>query len=289
MRHRPWLFMVAAISVSLMACSSAPSISESDKHLTDAKDNFKHSDYKAAARNLDSAIKSAANDAERQQSTVIRVALVTAMSEGDKQMAEAYQVGVKEPAGQAHTGAMNKLRSDYYNTARTRLMDAMQEVMDQRGKLSGSAMPIEVFFPGFTGGADPVVVKIKSGQLVPDGERLSAELQTERDALARILSALAGAGPDLNKGQQMFNAGKVEVDPRVYLIEMSDSFLRIGGMFERRALDDSRLLRSVNEVVRGNLDAATKLLAAKPDKDLEARVKKMQEDCEKTLKKLGPG
>jgi hypothetical protein len=30
-----------------------------------------------------------------------------------------------------------------------------------------------------------------------------------------------------------------------------------------------------------------KLLAAKPDKDLEARAKKMESECEKTLKKLG--
>ena len=47
-------------------------------------------------------------------------------------------------------------------------------------------------------------------------------------------------------------------------------------------------IRIVNEVVRGNLDVALKLLATKPDKDLEARAKKMQAECEKTLKMFGP-
>jgi hypothetical protein len=40
----------------------------------------------------------------------------------------------------------------------------------------------------------------------------------------------------------------------------------------------------VNEVALGNLDVAQKLLDAKPDKDLEARVKRMRADCDKALK-----
>jgi hypothetical protein len=104
---------------------------------------------------------------------------------------------------------------------------------------------------------------------------------------ARILSALAGAGQDLNKGQQIFSRGKVDIDPCVYIIELSSSFLQIGGIFEPHALNEPDHLRTVYEVVRGNLEVALKLLATKPDKNLEARAKKMQAECEKTLKKFG--
>ena len=58
-------------------------------------------------------------------------------------------------------------------------------------------------------------------------------------------------------------------------------------MFDARGVNDPDRFRTVNQVVAGNLDVATKLLAAKPDKELEARVKKMQADCDKCLKKLG--
>jgi hypothetical protein len=201
-------------------------------------------------------------------------------------MAEAYAAGSKEPAAQSRYGPFNRMRSDYYGIARTRLLDAMQSVMNQRGKLA-NPMSIEVAFPGFTGTPDPALVKIKGGHWAEDPERYGAEIQLDRNTLARTLSAIAGAGGDPSKGQQVFASGKVEIDPRVYLIELSSSFLKTGGIFETTALNEADHLRIVNQVVRDNLDVALKLLAAKPDKDLEARAKKLQADCDKTLKKLG--
>jgi len=285
MPHRPWPFLIIAISVLLFACSSVPPTSESNKHLTDATKSLKSSDFDAALRNLDKAIKSAPDESFRQQVVVLRTALVTALADANKQMAEAYYTGAKEPAAQSHSGPFYRTRSDYYSTARSFLMDAMQSVMDQRSKLSGNLMPLEVSFPGFTG-TNPGLTKIKSGQFVSDSERLSAELQADRNALALVLSAMAGAGQDPNKGQLVFSSGKVDVDPRVYIIELSNSFLQTGAIFDFRGLNEPDRLRTVNEVVRGNLDVALKLLAAKPDKDLEARVKKMQADCDKALKKM---
>jgi hypothetical protein len=288
MQHRLLPSLVIAISVILVACSSTPPTPPGEKYLADARNSLKTSDFNAALKNLDDAIKSADDEPRRQQAAVLRVALVTALADASKQMAEAYGLGAKQPAAQSHSGPFNKMRSDYYGIARSRLMDAMQSVMDQRRKLSGNPLPIEVNFPGFTGGTDSAVARIKSGQWVADADRAGAELQVDRNALARILSALAGGGQDPNKGQQIFSSGKVDIDPRVYIIELSSSFLQSGAMFEPRGLNELDHLRTVNEVVRGNLEVALKLLAAKPDKDLEARAKKMQAECEKLLKKLGP-
>jgi len=273
--------------VFFVACPIGPPTPGTSQYLADARNNFKASDFNAALTNLDRAIKSAGDEPAGQQSTVLRVALVTALADAGKQMAEAYAVGAKEPAARSQYGPFSRMRSDYYGIARSRLMDAMQSVMNQRGKLGGNLLTIEVTFPGFTGGTDTTVARIKSGQLVGDSDRLAAELQANRNALARTLSALAGGGQDPSKGQQLFSSGKVDIDPRLYLIELSSSFLQIGGMFDLRALNEPDHIRTVNEVVKGNLEIALKLLAAKPDKNLEARAKKMQADCEKTLKKLG--
>ena len=262
-------------------------MSTGDQHFADARNNIKSSDFIGALKNLDLTIKSATDESQRQQAAVLQVVLVTSLADAEKQMAEAYHAGAKEPAGLPNSVSLNKMRSDYYSDARSRLMDAMQSVMDQRAKLGASSLTIEVTFPGFKGGADPALTRIKSGQLVGDSDRVSAEVQADRNAMARVLSALAGASQDPNKGQLLFSSGKVDVDPRVYIIELSDTFLQIGDMFGPRGLNEADHLRTVNEVVRGNLEFAQKLLAAKPDKDLEARVKKMQADCDKALKKLG--
>jgi Tfp pilus assembly protein PilF len=284
MPHRPWPFLAMAISLLLLACSSAPPASNTNQRYADATISLKRSDFSGALSNLDKAIKSAPNESLRQQAVVLRIALATALAEANKQMAEAYALGAKQPIAQSHAGPFYKMRSDYYNTAHTYLMDAMQTAMDQRSKLSGASMPLEVSFPGFTG-SNLALNKIKSGQFVSDSERLNAELQEDRNALAVIFSAIGGAGQNPDKGQQVFSSGKVEIDPRVYIIELSNSFLQTGTMFEFRGVNKPDRLRTVNEVVRGNLDVAQKLLDAKPDKDMEVRVKKMQADCDKTLKK----
>jgi hypothetical protein len=283
MLHRPWPLLFIAICVLLMACSNAPTTPEGNVPFTDAKNNFKASDYSAALVNLDKTIKWTKDESIRQQAIVLRTALVTALADSYKQMAEAYYTGAKQPAGQSHSGAFSVKRSDYYKTAQGYLMDAMQATMDQRAKLGGNTVPIEVTFPGFMA-TNPGMSKIKLGQVVSDSEGVSAEVQADRNAFAVVLSAIAGAGQDPNKGQQAFSSGKADIDPRVYIIELSNSFMHSSTMFDYRGLNAPDRLRTVNEVVRGNLEVAEKLLAAKPDKDLEARVKKLQADCDKVLK-----
>lgn len=284
MPHRPWPILVIAISVLLLACSSGPPTSESEKALADARNNLKFSDFDGALNNLDKAIKSAKDDSSRQKATVFRIALVTALADANRQMAEAYYTGAQQPDAKSHSSPFYKQRADYYSTGSSLLMDAMQAVMNQRSKLGANAIPLEVNFPSFTE-TIPALKKIKDGQIVSDSDRLSAELQVDRNSFATVLSALAGAGQDPNKGQQAFSSGKVDVDPRVYLIELSSSFIKAGAMFDLSGMHQLDRLVTVKDVVKGNLDVALKLLAAKPDKDLEARVKKMQADFENPTKK----
>jgi hypothetical protein len=285
MKHFLSPLLAMAVSVFLVACQSGPTKPPGEQFLSDARNSLKASDFSAALTNLEASMKAAPDEPAGRQAAVLRVALVTAMADASKQMAEAYSTGARQPA--ARTGAFGRMRNDYYGVARTRLMDAMQSVMNQRGKLGANTMTVEVTFPGFAGGTDPAVTKIKNGQWIEDPERYGAEMLADRNALAKILSAMAGAGQDVKKGEQMFASGKVEIDPRVYLLELSDDFLQTGGIFDLRALNELDHLRTVNQVVKGNLDVLEKLLAAKPDKDLETREKKMKDDVEKMLKKLG--
>ncbi len=284
MPRPPWPFLIIAISILVLACSCAPPISESSKAYTEARNNLKFSDFDGALNNLDKAIKSAKDESLSQEALVLRIALATALADANRQMAEAYYTGAQQPAAVSHSSPFYKTRADYYSTANSLLMDAMQSVMNQRPKLSGNVIPLEADFPGFTANI-PALTKIKGGQLVSDADRLSAELQTDRNVLAVMLTAIAGAGQDPDKGKAAFSTGKVDIDPRVYIIEISNSFLQAGAMFESSGMNQPDRLRTVKDVVRGNLDVALKLLAAKPDKDLEARVKQMQADLDKKPKK----
>jgi len=272
MKTRPLAIFALVLCVVFAGCSSGPTAPPGTQRLLDAKNNLKASDFKAALENLDATIKTTTDPAMKEEAYVIRVALFTAMAEADRQMGEAYQIGSKQQAAAGHTGAYLKNRSDYYNTAHSLLMNAMQNVMDQRPKLGDKPLTIELTFPGFTG-TNATLDHLKEGQLLSDGDRAQAELQADRNALAKVLTAIAGAKDDVSKGQEIYAKGKVEIDPRVYLIALSDSFLTTGAMFGPRGLNEVDHLATVNQVVKGNIDVAEKLLSAKPDKDLEAQAK----------------
>ena len=276
MKSRPLAVLAVVLCLALTSCSSGPAAPPGQQRFLDAKNNLKASDFKAALTNLDATIKSTTDPTMKQEAYVIRVALLTAMAEADRQIGEGYQLGAKQPAAYGHTAAYYKNRSDYYNTAHSLLMNAMQSVMDQRSNLGEKPLVIAVTFPGFTG-TNAGLTHLKEGQLLPDGDRAQAEVQADRNELAKVLTALAGAKDDLNKGQEIYAKGKVDIDPRVYLIVLSDSFLTTGAVFGPRAMNEADHLATVNQVVKGNIEVAEKLLAAKPDKDLEAQAKKEME------------
>jgi hypothetical protein len=273
MRLRPLAILSVSLCVFLASCSSGPTVPEGDQHFLDAKNNLKSSDFKAALTNLQATIKSTDKPEVKQEAKILRVALVAALAAANKEMAEAYQIGARMPAASGHTGAFYKNRSDYYNTAHAQLMDAMQTVMDQRQLLSDKPLTIEVAFPGFTG-TNPGLNNVKNGQLIGDGERVQAELQADRDALATVLAGMAGAKDNLNKGKEIYAAGKVDIDPRQYLLALNDNFLSTGQMFGFRGTNEPDHLETVKAVVMGNLEVVKKMLAAKPDKDMTAQVTK---------------
>lgn len=273
-----------ALCLVLAACTSAPPTGE--QYFSDAKNNVATLDFESALKNLDRLIKSAGDQPIAQQGTVLRTALLTAMADGSKQMAEAYGAGAKQPPAQARQAQFTQMRSDYYGVARVRLMNAMEAVMQQRGKLGNQPLRLDMAFPEFSGTGNPAVTKVKDGYWAEEADRYRVELETVRNALARALARLAGAGEDVHKGRAAFGKGGVEIDPRVYLIELSNAFVQLSEIFDKNALNDARYRRIALEVVRDNMDAALKLLGAKPDKELEAKAKKIRAESEKALNAL---
>lgn len=286
MRRLLLLALVLGVSV-LLGCSSGPgSAPGPELYYSDAKKNLVTLDYEAALKNLDRLVKSAEGQPLGHQGAIVRTALLTAMAEATKQMGDAYRDGSTEPAAGPYKSQFTRMKADYYGIARVRLMHAMESVLAQRGKLGDQTMPLELAFPDFSGQEHAAISKVRSGRLPSDADRYRAEMESVRNALARTLAGLVGADDDVAKGKVVFEKGGVQIDPRIYLVELSDRFMKLSELFDRRALDDPPNRRVTLEVVRDNLDLAAKMLQTKPDKDLEARVKKLKADCEKALKAL---
>lgn len=286
MLSRIFVSSVGGFCLFLAGC--APPTPTTQQYFNDAKKNLASMDYDAALTNLDRLTKAAGNEPLGQQAAVLRTALLLALANGTREMADAYGTGMKESPAERRRSQFLRMRADYYSIARVRFMNAMEAAMAQRGKLGQQGLPLEVPFPDFAGTPHGAVARIKGGYWVEDPDRYRAELEAVRNSLALVLAQLAGAGGDPHKGKAAFEKGGLQIDPRVYLLEMSDNFLRLSEIFERKALDDPRYHRTSLEITRDTLDVALKLLEAKPDKDLQERAKKTRVDCEKRLKALGP-
>jgi hypothetical protein len=274
------------LSVCLLAACGESATPTADQYFLDAKKNLAALDYEAALKNLDRLAKSAEGQPLAQQATVLRIALLASMAEATSKMAAAYGDGAGQPDAASRQSQFIKMKSDYYGIARVRLMKSMEAVMAQRSNLGEQGLPLDMAFPDFTGMDPAAISKVQKGQWVDDTARYRAELEVVRNALARTLARLVGAADDTNKGRSAFEKGGVQIDPRVYLLELSNMFYRLSEMFDRRGLDDASARRISLEVVRDNADVVLILLEKKPDKDLETRAKKLKADCEAALKKL---
>jgi len=282
MRRRFSLLVLLGAFLLISSCGPPPA-PPAQQFFTDAKNNLQAMDYDAALKNLDRLIEAAGEQPMGQQGVILRTALLAAMADGSKMMAEAFAEGWR--MSRANSGQFVQMKGDYYGICRVRLMNTMEAVMAQRNKL-GEPMTLEFAFPDYSG-SDPVALAmIRQGQYPEDAERFRTEHEVERNALARTLARMAGAGEDVAKGKAAFEKGSAQIDPRVYLVELSGMFYKLSEIFNPKALDDPRYRRISLEVVRDNMDIVLKMLESKPDKGLETRAKKLKADCEKELKKL---
>ncbi len=277
------------LCVFLAACSGAPTPPAAEQHFSTAKSNLEAQDYEAALKNLDRAVKAAESEALAEQARLLRIALLMAMAQARKEMAEAYDVGGKQSAARLQQSEFVRMRLDYYRSARDRLVAAMEATLEHRSKLGGQPTPLTVGFPSFGGSEHPALTRIKSGVWVNEDDRARVETEGTRNALARVLASLVGAGSNVHKGREIFQQAPVQLDPRRCLIELSRGQLSAGAIFDKKALNEPRFQRISYEVARDNVDTALKLLGEQPDKDLETSAKKIKAECERSLKALPEG
>lgn len=286
MRSRLFVFPVLILCLCWTACSSTPPAPPSDKYFADARTNLETSDFDGAMRNLDRAISAASGKPEAQQAEMIRIALLISMAESDKKVADALETSRYQPIAAPRFGQLSQMRTDHFQLARAHYLNALEAVMKQRAALGDKPIPLNLKFPDFSAAENPVLTKVLKGMAVSREEVVRLDPEFTRNALAMNLAGMVGAEGNVNKGREVFEKGNVEIDPRLYLINVTESFHKLSDLFGPKNLDDTKYLKISLEVVRDNLDAASKMLVAKPDKDLEARIKRCREECTKQLKKL---
>lgn len=275
-----------ALYLLFVACAGEPPVTTAAQYFAAMKDNMAAMEYAAALKNIDFLLKAPGHEPLDLQARLLQVALLTAVADGRREMAEAYDQGRKEPAARESYSEFTRVRADYYRGARDHLIAAMETFLKHRGELESEPIPLEVAFPGFSGGESTTLARIRSGLWAGADDRQRAELEVTRNALARILTRLVRAEDDLHKGQEIFQQGNVEISPCCYLVEMSRTMVEVGKVFDPEALDDARFRRISYEIARDNVDTALELMGDQPNKEHLAKARKFKALCEKSLKAM---
>lgn len=275
-----------ALYLLFVGCAGEPPAPTAAQYFAALKDNVAATEYAAALKNIDFLLKAPGHEALDPQARLLQVALLTAVADGRKEMAEAYDQGRREPAARNLYAEFTRLRTDYYRGARDPLIAAMEAFLKHRGELDNQPIPLQVAFPGFSGSEHTALAKIRRGLWVGADDRQRAEMDVTRNALARILTRLVQAEDDLHKGQEVFKQGNVEICPCCYLVDMSRTIVDVGEIFDREALDDVRFRRTSYEIARDNVDTALQLMSDQPNKEHLAKAKKFKARCEKSLKAM---
>jgi hypothetical protein len=286
MRWKLFLLIVLTASSFAAGCSSGPVEPTAEQYLASARESLRGQDFDNAVKNLDRMIRAAGNQPLAQQGALLRTVLLTALAEGDLRMGQAYAAGALQLKGQSGQSAFARMRTDYYGMTRAHIVSAMEAMIAQRVNIQMAPIPL-VVAPSPVRQADPApLAQLEMGRMISEPDRLAAQTECARNAWARRLISVAGAGALSDQEGATVSAPGIQIDPRIYLLEMSDEFLRLSYVFGPGVLDDVRYLRATQELILGNLRVVDALLETHPDAALRARVDKMKADCKERLQSL---
>jgi hypothetical protein len=287
MRWKPFLLLaVLATSTFAPGCGAPPADPTAEQYLASAKESLRGQDFDNAVKNLDRMIRAAGNQPLAQQGALLRTVLLTALAEGDLRMGQAYAAGALQLQGQSGQSAFVRMRTDYYGMSRAHITSAMEAILAQRVNIQMAPIPLDVALPPVRQVDPAPLSQLELGRTISEPDRLTAETECSRNAWARRLASVAGAGALSGQERASISAPGIQIDPRMYLLEMSDEFLRLSIVFGPGALDDARYLRATQELILGNLRVVEALLETHPDAAIRARMDKMKADCELRLQSL---
>ena len=269
--------------VAWSGCAPRPKPVTPASQFAEAKEMLRQRTHDRALDSLAKLSKQENELAERAR--MLSIAVLGGMGESYREMGDAYMKGSTVVRTEAEKMRFRKMAMDYFGMARVRSLGYVEQFLPLLKKSDTKPFTVEARFPEVGAVENATVNKLQQGIWVGDEERYQAELDTLDLWVAKILCASASV-TDLNQGRALYQKGTVDLDPRGYFVAMARTMMDASALFMPKALDDSRLRRLFYEKADETLDTSMRLLKMQPDKALEARARKMKDDCQRELKRL---
>ncbi len=277
----------AALAISsLMVVACGPTVERPTGNAgvyEDAKDMFKRNKFDRAlefAEGLDATPPNKFTDRAR----VLRAVIFNGQIKAYKNLADSYTSAIDASKDPHHKAEFGQQRHDNLllgGTSALNLGEVAQHIL-QGGTLNRE-LSLEAAFPATEG-----PIEVRDLTRMSEGGWVEVEQQQAAavDALNKGMddSLAAALGGDRSKARSTLAAGSVKLDQVEFSLYLCNALFDGAGFFDRKHIHDPgkyrTLLSLTNDVAMATLD----ILKDKPDKDKEAKIKKIQDQVKSALK-----
>jgi hypothetical protein len=214
---------------------------------------------------------------------ILRIILMSGLSQGYGKMAEAYLEGFEKSIKNA--GALRSTAFDYYRKQKSVSL-GFYEACDFFLKNFSEKTPyiLDVEFPSKDLTPNRRLDEVRSGTVL-DAEQLRAAEEDElRNGLISSLTGFLGAGSDRAKARKLLESGSKTLDHAEFIVMLGRTLLDDQKVFGRGALNEIQSYRQFYQKSAECSELAMKILKDNPNQEIQTQAEQLKTELE-VLKK----
>ena len=275
------LFLVANLS-----CGENPKMSKNsaEYQYSEAKKAISDAKFEKAISWTGEIINKFSKSEFADRARILRIILLSGLSEGHANMAEAYMSGFEKSIKNA--GALRSNAFDYYRKQKNEAL-GFYEACDFFLKNFSDQTPyvLDCEFPSKDFTSNRTLDDIRSGTL-PDSEhrRTAEEVELCNGVISSLTSFLSAAG-DRAKARRLLEGGPKPLDHAEFMVMLGRTLLDDQRLFGRTALNEIQNYRQFYQKSSECAELALKILKDKPNKETQSLAEQLKTELEALEKK----
>jgi hypothetical protein len=215
---------------------------------------------------------------------ILRIILLSGLSEAHANMAEAYMSGFEKSIKNA--GALRSNAFDYYRKQKNEALGFyeacdffLKNFSDQTPYVLDCELPSKDFTPNRT------LDEVRSGTLPGSEHRKTAEAVELSNGVISSVTGFLGAGGDRARARKLLEGGPKPLDHAEFMVMLGRTLLNDQKLFGRTALNEIQNYRQFYQKSSECTELALKILKDKPNKEIQSLAEQLKTELEALEKK----
>jgi hypothetical protein len=278
---RYFIPLFLSLAVLAMSCGEQPKFvrGSAGYQYAEAKKAVSEIKFEKAISLTGEILNKSANSEYADKARILRIILLSGLSQGYGRMAEAHLDGFEKSIKNA--GALRSIAFDYYRKQKNDVLGFYQSC-DFFLKNYSQQTPyvLEMDFPSKDLMQNRRLDEVRSGKLLAPEQLKAAEEDELCNGLISSLSGFLGAGGDRAKARKLLEGGSRTLDHAEFMVMLGRSLLDGQKVFGRAALNDIQNYRQFYQKSFECSQLALKILKDNPNQEVQNQADQLKTDIE---------